>query len=112
MLQPTDILLQKLAVPECVSEKLEQPAPNSLPRLSQAIEDAEAMAAVKHEAGVLEVGQMTGNIGLRGGQDILNVATAEFAVDQQIHDTKTVGIRQAPETRYEFLHITYIRIHA
>jgi len=75
------------------SKEFEEALERSVPRINQAIVHAESFAAVEDKAGVLQVVQMSRHVGLRGAEHALDVTNAEFAMQQQIHDSQARRVR-------------------
>jgi hypothetical protein len=111
VLQAAEITAEALGTAEGEGKKLKQALDGLVLRGGESVEDAKAFAAVNHQARVLEIGQVTGDIRLRSSQHALDVAPTELAPGEQVDDAKTRRIRQALEVRFEFAHRSF-HVHA
>lgn len=84
--QPLSVLPELLLTGEDCPEEVEEPPFIYRLRIGKAIEDPVAVAAIQHHRASLQIRQVSGNIRLRVLQDVLDIADAKFAVQQQIHD--------------------------
>lgn len=68
--------------PECLCQEAEQ---RLILRLSdQAVIHPVPVSPIRHDSGILEIGQVAGDIGLRALENVLNIATAQFPRRQQV----------------------------
>ncbi len=65
--------------------------------LCKPIVDAVSVAAIEDETGVLQVLQMTRHIRLRGVEHILDIAAAEFSMQEEIQHSKSIDVGETFE---------------
>lgn len=106
-LQLFHVLPQHFLSAERITEKFKKRSLEARFVIRERIEDTKADATIPHQAAVLEVDQMTGNVRLRSFHDVLDVATTELAVQQQIEYAEPGRVRQSLEIISQSLHVFY-----
>src|ERR1700740_1094456 len=102
--QLAGIFTKNCLVLETLPKKVEQVFFCAPCRFRKTVKDSETVATIQHQPRILQILQVPRDVRLRGRKHILDVATTQFAMQQQIQDAQAVSIRQAFEIPFKFIH--------